>query len=113
MTTVDIRMVTKQFIKSANAFDVEAVLALFAANAVIDDISVGKKFKNTSGLREYLENFFVGYKTVTRLVAIEVLDDLRANAQVNFTGDFGHETGALNFTLNADGLIKSIHAHLD
>lgn len=109
----NINTIIKQFIQSANAFDVEAVLTLFADNALIDDVSVGEKFKHTAGVRKYLETFFVGYNTVTKLVSVEVLDELNANAQVDFTGDFGHETGALNFTINTNGLIQTIHAHLD
>ena len=40
----------QQFIKSTNAFDDEAALALFAPDAVMDDISVGEKFRNTDGV---------------------------------------------------------------
>ena len=64
-------------------------------------------------MRTYLEKFFVGYNTVTKLETLEVITETKANAQVDFTGDFGHETGALNITLNADGLISTIHAYLD
>ncbi|HMH34666.1 MAG TPA: nuclear transport factor 2 family protein [Puia sp.] len=107
------KKIIKQFIHATNAFDVEAALALFADDAVIDDVSVGEKFKNTSGVRKYLENFFVGYKTVTRLESIVVLDNRNAKAHVDFTGDFGHETGGLNFTFNSAGLIITINAYLD
>ena len=113
MKEFNINKIIKQFIKLSNAFDVETTLTLFADNAVIDDVSVGEKFKNTTGVRKYLEKFFVGYKTVTKLESVEVIDNLNANAQVDFTGDFGHETGALNFTLNTDGLITGIGAYLN
>lgn len=102
-----------QFIQAANDFDVDKALALFAGNAVIDDVSVGEKFKNTAGVRKYLEKFFVGYHTVTKLESLDIADSLHAKAQVDFTGDFGHETGALDFTLNAGGLITRIDAWLD
>jgi hypothetical protein len=108
-----VKKLIQQFIKSTNAFDVEAALALFAPDAVIDDISVGEKFTNTAGVRIYLEKFFVGYHTVTRLESVEVLDERHAKAQVDFTGDFGHETGSLDVTVNADGLIVAVNAHLD
>jgi len=107
------KKIIKRFIDATNAFDVEAALALFADDAVIDDVSVGEKFKNTTGVRKYLEKFFVGYKTVTRLESVEMLDNRNAKAQVDFTGDFGHETGGLNFTLNSGGLIIAINAYLD
>lgn len=113
MKEMNMKKIIKQFINATNAFDVEAALALFADDAVIDDVSVGEKFKNTSGVRKYLEKFFVGYKTVSRLESVEELDNRKAQAQVDFTGDFGHETGGLNFTFNSDGLIKTINAYLD
>lgn len=103
----------QQFVRAMNAYDVEAALALFAPNAVIDDVSVGEKFINTAGVRTYLENFFVGYHTVSKLESVEVSDDRHAKAQLDFTGDFGHETGALNVTINADGLIVAVDAYLD
>ena len=107
------KKIIKQFIDATNAFDVEAALKLFATDAVIDDVSVGEKFKHTSGVRKYLEQFFVGYKTVSRLESVEVLDKRNAKAQLDFTGDFGHETGGLNFTINDEGLIVTISAYLD
>ncbi len=113
MKEVNIKKVIQQFINATNEFDVKTAVALFADNAVIDDVSVGEKFKNTAGVRKYLEKFFVGYHTVTKLESLKVLDNRQAKAQVDFTGDFGHETGGLNFTFNADGLISAIDAHLD
>ena len=86
---------------------------VICADAVIDDVSVGEKFKSASGVRKYLEKFFVGYNTVTKLESVAVFDNQNAKAQVDFTGEFGHETGGLDFTLNSDGLIKTINAYLD
>ena len=103
----------QQFVDATNAFDVEAALALFAPDAVIDDESVGEKFVNTAGVRTYLEDYFVRYHTVSKLKSVEVFDARHAKAQLDFTGDFGHETGALNITINADGLIVAIGAYLD
>jgi len=113
MKKVDMNKIMKQFIKATNAFDVDVALKLFADDAVIDDVSVGEKFKNSKGVRTYLEKFFVGYHTVTRLESLEILDDRHAKAQVDFTGNFGHETGVLSVTINTSGLIIAIDAYLD
>ena len=113
MREIDTKKIIQQFIDAANAFDVETVLRLFADDAVIDDVSVGEKFKNIQGVRKYIEQFFVGYHTVTKLESLEILDDRHAKVQVDFTGDFGHETGGLDVTLNTDGLITAIDAYLD
>ena len=113
MKEPSIKKIIQQFINATNEFDVKAALTLFADDAVIDDVSVGEKFRNTAGVRKYLEKFFVGYHTVTKLESIKVIDNCHAKAQVDFTGDFGHETGGLNFTINTKGLITTIDAHLD
>ena len=113
MKDLSIEKIIKQLIEATNKFDVKAALKLFAKDAVIDDVSVGEKFKNTAGVLKYLDKFFVGYHTVTKLESLKVLNNQQAKAQVDFTGDFGHETGALNVTINTNGLITSIHAYLD
>jgi hypothetical protein len=101
------------FIQAANAFDVEGVSALFASDAVIDDVSVGNAFVGTEGIRLYLEQFFVGYKTASKLLSLEQLDNFNAVARLDFTGDFGHEIGTLKITIDSDGLIKRIDADLE
>jgi ketosteroid isomerase-like protein len=100
-------------IQAANAFDVEGVLALFASDAVIDDVSVGNAFVGTEGVRLYLQQFFVGYKTASKLLSLEQLDNFNAAVRIDFTGDFGHEIGTLKLTIDSDGLIKRIDADLE
>ena len=102
-----------QFIERANAFDVAGILALFSADAVIEDVSVGDAFSGTDGIRRYLEQYFVGYHTSTTLLALEREDGFTASARADFTGDFGHEIGWLRIKLGADGLIARIDANLD
>lgn len=103
----------EQFLDTTNAFDVEASLQLFTENAVIDDISVGKKFKGKEDVRDYLETFFVGYKTKTKLDSSENINAFTVKTKVDFTGDFGHEKGGLDFMFNEGGLIEAIYAYLD
>lgn len=105
--------VVERFVAAANAFDVDAALALFAAGAVITDISVGDTFAGTSGVRRYLEQYFVGYHTVSRIISVDVVSEVRAKVQLDFTGDFGHETGVLDVTIDSDGLIATVAADLD
>ncbi|WP_246754706.1 MULTISPECIES: nuclear transport factor 2 family protein [Rhizobium] len=100
-------------ISATNAFDVEAALALFTPRAVIDDPSTGERFDHHAGIRDYVERFFVGYHTVTRLLSVEVLGENRARARVDFTGDFGHEIGRLDIAFNPEGLIVRIDADLE
>lgn len=100
-------------IKATNAFDVEAALALFTPDAVIDDASVGDSFVGHAGVRDYLQRFFVGYRTSTRLLSITDLDPDHVRVRVDFTGDFGHEVGLLEIAFSAGGLISHVDADLE
>lgn len=101
------------FIRTANAFDVDGAVALFASDAIIDDVSVGDAFVGIEGIRLYLERFFVGYKTASKLLSLEQRDDVSASVRLDFTGDFGHEIGVLKITINSEGLIERIDADLE
>ncbi|WP_051903801.1 nuclear transport factor 2 family protein [Neorhizobium vignae] len=103
----------ESFIATANAFDVEGALSLFAADAVINDVSVGDAFVGRAGVRIYLERFFVGYNTTSRLLSIETPDDFNSNVRLDFTGDFGHEVGILKIAINSEGRIERIDADLE
>jgi ketosteroid isomerase-like protein len=105
--------VIRKFIDATNSFDVEKALSLFASDAIIDDVSVGDKFEGTAGVRKYIEQYFVGYKTVSKVLSVEALSEYRALVRLDFTGDFGHETGTLDMSTNADGSIAAVSADLD
>lgn len=96
-----------------NAFDTVGIQTLFAVDAVIDDPSTGLSFEGHAGIGNYVERYFKGYSTVTRLLSVEVLDDERARLRVDFTGDFGHEIGVLVIKANAEGLFVRIDADLE
>lgn len=101
------------FIQTTNAFDVEGALALFTSKAVIEDVSVGDAFVGAEGVRLYIEQFFVGYRTVSELLTLGQLADDTIVARLDFTGDFGHEIGILKIKTNSDGLIERIDADLE
>ncbi len=100
-------------IAATNDFNVERTLQLFTTDAVIDDPSTGHQFHGHEGIRNYIERYFIGYNTVTCFLSSECLGDSCARVRVDFTGDFGHEIGLLEITINADGLIKRIDANLE
>ena len=107
------KQLAEKLIAALNAFDGEAALTLFAPEAVIDDVSVGEQFTGTAGVRAYLEQYFVAYHTVSKLLSVTPRGDRRAAVQLDFTGDFGHETGVLDLTTDAQGLIVTVDANLD
>ena len=113
MKKADLENTIHKFIEAANAFDTKKVLDLFAADAVIDDVSVGEKFEHTAGIKKYFLNFFIGYNTLTKLISFEHINANRIIAKVDFTGGFGHETGSLDVHVDDEGLITHIDANLD
>lgn len=108
-----LRRVADALIAATNAFAVEQVLGLFAHDAVIDDPSTGHRFDGNAGIRRYVEQYFVGYQTVTRFLSMQRLGPQRARVRVDFTGDFGHEIGNLDITVDALGLIARLDADLE
>jgi ketosteroid isomerase-like protein len=112
MTAKTLRETADALIAATNAFDIETALSLFAPEAAIDDPSTGHRFEGHAGIRDYVEQYFIGYHTVTRLLSIEMTGETRARLRVDFTGDFGHEIGLLDISVNADGLITRIDADL-
>lgn len=107
------RALADALLAATNAFDVEAALALFSPDAVIDDPSTGHRFVGEPGIRDYVTSYFVGYRTVTRLLSLKPLGKRRARLRVDFTGDFGHEIGILVLTLDAEGRISRVDANLE
>lgn len=102
-----------KFITAANSYDTQTVLDLFAVDAVIDDVSVGEKFQGLAGIKKYFTTFFIGYHTKTEVLSLAQSKPAHILANVDFTGDFGHETGGLDFRFGATGLIVHIDAFLN
>ncbi|MUO85257.1 nuclear transport factor 2 family protein [Agrobacterium vitis] len=113
MTADSWRKAASALIAALNAFDIGRVQALFTSDAVIDDPSTGHSFEGHVGIGDYVERYFKGYHTVTRSLSIDDLGDNRARLRVEFTGDFGQETGVLIIQANADGLFVRIDADLE
>jgi ketosteroid isomerase-like protein len=113
MSATTLRTVADALIAATNAFDADTALTLFAPDAVVDDPSTGHRFEAHAGIRDYIERYFIGYQTVTRFLSIATIGKRRARLRVDFTGDFGHEIGLLDISVNADGLITRIDADLE
>ncbi|WP_343634903.1 nuclear transport factor 2 family protein [Fluviicola sp.] len=110
-------MNSEQFIadwlKAANAFDTSAFLDFWHTDAVLDDPSVGHVFKGHSGIRNYFEEYFIGYKTQTRLVKLETISSDEVHLEVEFTGEFpgGRIGGMFDLTFRG-GKIAATKADL-
>lgn len=105
---MDVKTFIQDFIKVSNTYDTEKYLEKWDKAAVLDDPSVGQVFKGHSGVKKYFESYFIGYKTQTRLVKLNVIDDTEVHTVVEFTGEFpgGKIGGTLDFTLKNGKIVK-------
>lgn len=110
---MDIDIFIQEFIAVSNAYDTESYLDKWHRNAILDDPSVGRVFKGHVGIRNYFESYFIGYKTQTRLVRLDVISDNEVHIEVEFTGHFpeGKIGGIFDFTFK-EGRIAEAKADL-
>jgi len=110
---MDIKLFIDDWLSLSNAYDTEKYLEKWHKEAVLDDPSVGQVFKGHSGIKKYFESYFIGYKTQTRLVKLEIIADNEAHIEVEFTGEFpGNKIGGIfDFTFK-DGKIEKVKADL-
>ncbi|MBB3838278.1 hypothetical protein FHS57_002283 [Runella defluvii] len=110
---MDIKLFLEDWLAVSNAYYTEKYLDKWHKNAVLDDPSVGQVFKGHSGIKNYFESYFIGYKTQTRLVKLEIISDNKAHIEVEFTGEFpeGKIGGMFDFTFK-DGKLAKAKANL-
>lgn len=99
--------------EAGNAFDTNKYLNFYDRDAILDDPSVGKKFSGHEEIKEYFDNYFIGYNTHTEIVQLKIIDEHHAYLKVKFTGDFPEGTigGTFEFTFN-NGKISYLKADL-
>lgn len=110
---MDIKSFIAEWIRLSNAFDTAQYLEKYTEDAVLDDPSVGRKFIGHEGIKAYYTNYFVEYKTQTKLLKLIVHDGNKAHLEVAFTGDFpeGNIEGTFDFTFKGEK-IATIKADL-
>jgi len=101
---MDINVFIQDWLAVSNAYDIDSYLQKYHKDAVLDDPSVGSKFIGLAGIRKYFEDYFIGYKTQTRLIELTIINDHSAHLEVEFTGTFpqGVIGGTFNFTFKDD-----------
>lgn len=85
---MNIQSFMKDWIAAGNAFDTGKYLEFYLPDAILDDPSVGRKFEGHSGIKEYFDNYFIGYHTHTEQVDLTITGKESAHLKVEFTGDF-------------------------
>jgi|SRR5690606_2360662 len=104
---MNIETFIKNWIAAGNAFDSEKYLSFYHPEAVLEDPSVGRKFKGHKGIKQYFDSYFIGYNTRTEQVQLNVIDEEHAHLEVKFTGDFpeGKIDGTFDFKFNEGKII--------
>jgi len=109
---MDIKAFLLDWLEISNSYNTERYLSKYLKDAVLDDPSVGRKFTGHTGIREYFTSYFIGYKTQTKLVKLNIQDNT-TYMEVEFTGEFpeGKIGGTFDFTFR-DQKIATVTADL-
>ncbi|QDW24131.1 nuclear transport factor 2 family protein [Pedobacter sp. KBS0701] len=110
---MDIQTFITEWIAASNTFDTEKYLSFYLPAAILDDPSVGRKFKGHKGIQQYFDDYFIGYNTHTDQVALKITDQQNAYLEVQFSGDFpeGKIGGTFEFKFE-NGKISFVKANL-
>lgn len=106
---MDIKSFIEDWIVVSNAYDTKNYLEKWDEDAVLDDPSIGQVFQGHSGIKKYFESYFIGYKTQTRLIKLDLIGDNEAHIEVEFTGEFseGKINGVFDFTFKDRKISKA------
>ena len=109
---MEIKSFIEDWISLGNAYDTDKYLEKYHEDAILDDPSVGRKFIRNKEIRDYFTSYFIGYKTQTKLLKLNIHND-EAYLEVEFTGTFpeGKIGGTFDFIFK-DGKIASLKADL-
>ncbi|MES2573560.1 MAG: nuclear transport factor 2 family protein [Bacteroidota bacterium] len=109
---MDIKAFLLDWLEISNSYNTEKYLEKYLEDAVLEDPSVGRKFVGHTGIGQYYTSYFIGYKTQTRLVKLDIQDDI-TYMEVEFTGEFpeGKLGGTFDFTFR-DQKIATVIADL-
>lgn len=108
-----IKKFIEDWLAASNSYETNNYLEKWNKDAFLEDPSIGQVFKGHLGIKKYFEDYFIGYKTKTRLVNLEIISDNAAHIDVEFTGQFpeGKIGGVFDFIFE-DGKIAFAKANL-
>lgn len=110
---MNINKFIQNWLTIANAYETKKFVEQWHQNAILNDPSVGQIFKGHQAIKTYFEDYFIGYKTQTRLVKLDIISDNEAHFEVEFTGEFpGNKIGGMFEITFKDGKIAKAKADL-
>jgi ketosteroid isomerase-like protein len=101
---MDIKTFVQDFLAASNAYDTKRYLDMWQKDAVFEDKYINQVFKGQEGVKKYFDKYFVKYKTQTRLIKLNVINDHQAHIEVQFTSY--NQRGTFDFVFK-DGKIAS------
>lgn len=99
--SMNIKAFINDWIEAGNTFNTAKYLNFYFTDAVLDDLSVGKKFLGHEGIEDYFSGYFIGYNTNTEIVGLDISDEHHVYLEVKFTGNFpeGEIGGTFEITI--------------
>ena len=100
-------------VETINDFNTNKYLDFYSTDAILDDSSIGRKFRGHEEIRDYFESYFIGYNIKTKIVLLKISDKNQAHLEVEFTGSLseGIIGGTFDFSFKND-MIKFLKADL-
>ena len=110
---MDINKFINQWLEFSNAYDTQNYLAMWQEDGILKDPSIGQNSKGHEGIKEYFETYFIGYRTQTKLISLDIISENKAHLLAEFSGDFSESkfNGTFDFTFK-DGKIIVAKADL-
>ena len=93
----------KKWIAVSNLYQAENYLEFFHPEAILDDPSVGREFIGHEGILDYFNSYFIGYRTQTKIVDINIRSSSSAVMIVEFTGNFPQKKLGGSFEIYLSG----------
>ena len=110
---MNIKKLVQDWLIASNAYETNTYLEKWHRDAVLEDPSVGQIFTGHPGIQKYFEEYFIGYKTNTRLINLEIITNNTVHIDVEFTGEFpGGKVGGVFDLIFKEGKIIFAKANL-
>jgi len=107
--------IISKYIEASNDFDETGYADTFIDNGVIDELSVGRKFEGEEEIKQYFRDYFIDYKTSTKIQEYQIKDNV-VTVKVIFKGSFPNGgqgiSGFYEFSLSPTGKIEQLIADL-
>ncbi|TRW27568.1 nuclear transport factor 2 family protein [Flavobacterium zepuense] len=104
---MDIKKIIEHWFKASNAFDTEEYFKIYDADAVLEDTTIGETYHGHHGIRNYFEEFFIGYNTKTEIIDITFMNDKEVYINAIFDGNsFSKLKGVFELTFSNAKIIK-------